>query len=171
VAGLTRDERIVARYASTDLTLAQVGAEFGLTKQRVSKIIPPRVKRARAAALTTERACAAEVRRLVHSHPCVVCGQPTSPGRRTDTETCAAILDRARRHLNPVARRQHIAAVAGWVLRNQDRADVSPHRVAWARRHLAGQTAPRPLGPRRGSLTYRAIVTVRPELLEPSKAG
>ena len=132
-------------------TLAEVGAQHGVSKERVRQILrgvmrpgdDALIERARVRRRERERA--ADERRREAECPtrrCAVCrgAMPACKAGRTCSSDCARAWAVVRRHLDPDAHHRHRLVQARRILRDPDA--HKPSSVAWAERMLSDDPPP-----------------------------
>lgn len=145
-----RFEQIANRFLDTELTLAAVGREYGLTRERVRQIAamfdPDGSRRAahkaRVQRIRETKRAAAQWRELKRrakaARPCAVCGSwVLRKAQVTCSQECAEAWPTLRFHLDPVFRARHRARIARWYLAHPGK--VTRSQLNWAKKVLAGE--------------------------------
>lgn len=141
-----RDEAILTRYHTGQVSMAELAEEHGLSRQRVSQIVrgqdkkaAARVQRRRDKTSKAQR----EAEKLAYVHPCAVCGRPvylvkrrtcSFPALEELGERCAVLWRKKVRHKDPQAREDQWDQQARSVVRSPNK--YPEWRVRTARKRL-----------------------------------
>lgn len=146
-----RDEKIVRLYVEDRLTLEQIGQLFGITRERVRRVLMRAgvtgwlVAKERTALRSAARDARKEAEReavLSALPPCRVCQGPVRRLRSiTCSSECAEAWNALRLHLDPEQAEAHRLQQARAVLKHAEKYSASA--VALSRRIVAGDAPPR----------------------------
>lgn len=145
---LERRRAIADAYLLSARTLADVGREWGLTRERIRQCVEwadptGQLKLERKVRIAFDTELALLLDRAAQAKPCLVCGSWVlrNPTFNTCSTECAQAWVAARYHIDPERAERHRKACARSYLRRPDK--YRPSVLAWAERMLSDNPPPK----------------------------